>query len=115
MYFFFGFSIDSNILKFMKGVKQMRTYLIDTVWKSAPAIFSIGSVTDHNSYSTHYDRSTIPAFVDLLKSPKKPQEEYPTYPWVLFTNYEVVNEELFGSSAILNVCLFHPLGFNYYS
>jgi hypothetical protein len=57
MYFFFGFSIDSNILKFMKGIKQMRTYLIDTVRKSAPAIFSIGSVTDHNSYSTRYDLS----------------------------------------------------------
>ena len=86
----------------MKGVKQMRVYLIDNARKYGPKIFSISC--DAECYSTNYDRATTPEFVDLLKNPKKPHETYPTYPRLLFTNYEVINRELFGSTAILNVC-----------
>ena len=87
----------------MKGTKQMRSYLIDTVRKHASTIFSIESVADSKYYSAKYDRSMMPVFADLLKSPKNPGEQYPTYPRVLFTNYQVTEEELFGSHAILNV------------
>ena len=58
-------------------------------------------------YSADYDRSEIPAVADLLKSPKRLNEQYTLFPRVLFTNYEVVDKELFGSSAILNVSWFH--------
>ncbi|KAF9790700.1 hypothetical protein BJ322DRAFT_988395, partial [Thelephora terrestris] len=54
-------------------------------------------------YSTNYDRSTVPVFVHLLKSHKKPNDLYAMYPRVLFTNYEVSDAELFGSAAILNI------------
>ena len=82
----------------------MRIYLIDNARKHAPKIFPAGPNAE--CYATNYDRSTVPEFVDLLKNPKKPQEAYPTYPRVLFTNYVVVDKELFRSDAILNVC--HP-------
>ena len=94
---------DLNFPKFMKGAKQMRSYLIDTVRKHASVIFSIESAADSKYYSAKYDRSMMPVFSNLLKSPKNPNEEYPTYPRVLFTNYQVIEEELFGSHAILNV------------
>ena len=81
----------------------MRIYLIDTVRKHASPIFSIKSVTDSECDSTRYDHSTAQVFANLLKSPKKPEEEYAMYPRVLFTDYEVVDTELFGSHAILNV------------
>ena len=97
------YTLNSEVPKFMKGVRQMRTHLIDNVQKKASEIFSINSVKDNYCYSASYDRSTNPVLADLLKSPKKPNEEYPVYPRVLFTNYEIVNEELFGSCAILNV------------
>ena len=84
----------------------MRTYLIDNVRKHAPKIFHISPEAE--CYSSDYDRSATQAFVDLLKSPKKPQETYPVYPRVLFTNYKVINKERFGSTAILNVRNFHP-------
>ena len=90
----------------------MRIYLIDTVRKNAPAIFSIKSVTDNECYSKGYDRSTIPALANLLKSPRKQHEEYATFPRVLFTNYEVIEEELFGSPAILNVGQFCLVDFS---
>ena len=93
----------------MKGVKAMRIYVIDTVRKSASKIFSVPSATDNTYYATSYDRSTVPAFVDLLKSPKQPHEAFAIYPRVLFTNYEVVDKELFGSSAILNVSQSHSI------
>ena len=85
----------------MKGVKQMRIYLIDHSRKHGPKIFGLSAKAEY--YAMNYDRSTTPEFVELLKSPKKPDEIYPMYPRVLFTNYEVVDKELFGSSAILNV------------
>ena len=84
----------------------MRTYLIDNVWKHAPKIFRISPEAE--CYSSDYGHSAIQVFVDLLKSPKKPQETYPMYPRVLFTNYKVIDKELFGSIAILNVCYYHP-------
>lgn len=90
----------------MKGVGQMRIYLVDNVQKNAPKIFHLDPRQE--CYATNYDRLAVPVFVDLLKSPKKPHEAYPTYPRVLFTNYEVVEKELFGSVAILNVCIPHP-------
>ena len=79
----------------------MVTYLIDNVRKNGRKIFCIGPAAE--CYDTNYDRSMVPEFTELLKNPKKPQEPYPTYPQVLFTNYEVVDKELFGSTAILNV------------
>jgi len=100
-------TLDLKVSKFMKGVQQMRIYLIDTVRKKASEIFFIDSAKENQYYSANYDRSTIPALTDLLKSPKKPNEQYAMYPRVLFTNYEVVNEELFGSHAILNVSQLH--------
>jgi hypothetical protein len=88
----------------MKGVRQIRTYLIDNARKYGPKIFGLDLKADY--YSTEHDRSTVPVFVDLLKNPKKPQEPYPMYPRVLFTDYKVVDKELFGSTAILNVSEF---------
>lgn len=79
----------------------MRTYLIDIVRKHAPMIFCIDCRAE--CYAARYDRTTTPELADLLKNPKKPQETYPTYPRVLFTDYNVVEKELFGSTAILNV------------
>ena len=102
----FRFALDLNVPKFMKGVKAMRINIIDTVRKNTSKIYSIPSATDNTYYSTNYDRSTVPAFLSLLKSPKQPDEAYTTYPQVLFTNYKVSDEELFGSSAILNVSQF---------
>jgi hypothetical protein len=96
----------------MKGAKSFRSSLIDTVRKNALAIFSIDSVTELRWYSAHYDRSKIPAIVDLLKDPGRPNEEYPMYPRVLFTDYKVVEEEAFGSPAILKVSQIYPVGFN---
>lgn len=86
----------------MKGVKQIQIYLINNAWKHGSKIFCIGSNAE--CYSINYDHATTPEFVNLLKNPKKPHEAYPTYPWVLFTNYEVIDKELFGSTAILNIC-----------
>lgn len=83
----------------------MRTYLIDHVRKHASLILSIGSQPEW--HYTNYDRSTAPELVDLLRNPKKPNEDYPTYPRVLFTNYTVVEKELFGSAAIANVFYCH--------
>ena len=91
----------------MMGVKQMRTYLIDNVRKHGSKIFHIGPAAE--CYATNFNRSTVPEFVELLKNPKKPDDPYPAYPRVLFTNYEVVNKELFGSTAILNVRCSHPV------
>jgi hypothetical protein len=91
----------------MKGVKQLRTYLVDNVRKHGPKIFCINPKAE--CYASSYDRSTTPEFVDLLKNPKKPLDAYPVYPRVLFTNYEAIDKELFGSIAILNVCLSHPI------
>jgi len=101
----FGFTPNLNVSKFMKGTKAMQTHIINTVRKNGSKIFSIPSMTDAH-YSTTYDRSMVPAFLDLLKSPKQPNEAYATFPRVLFTNYEVADEELFGSSAIVNVSQF---------
>lgn len=60
--------------QFMMGVKQMQTYLIDNVWKSAADIFSINSITDSKCCSASYDRATVPAITSLLKNPKTPDE-----------------------------------------
>ena len=94
------------VCQFMQGVGQMRSYLIDNVRKNATKIFH-GLGVEAECYSSSYDRSTTPVFVELLKSPKKPDETFATFPRVLFTNYEVVDRELFGSIAILNVCVPH--------
>jgi len=97
-----------NTLQFVKGVKQMRVHLINTVRNSAADIFSISSVTSDKCYSKGYDRTTIPAITDLWKNPKEPNEMYAMYPAVLFTDYTVAAAELFGSTAILNVSKFIP-------
>ena len=68
-------------------------------------IFAICSVTDVDLYAKGYDRSTVLAFANMLKSPKNPDETYAVYPSVLFKNYEVNNTGLFGSVAIVNVSL----------
>ena len=86
----------------MKVIKQMQIYLINNAQKYGPKILCIGCNAE--CYSTNYDCTTIPEFVSLLKNPKKTHNTYPTYPQVLFTNYEVIDKELFGSIAILNVC-----------
>ena len=91
----------------MKGIKQMRIYLIDHAWKHGPKIFGLSAKAEY--YVMNYDCSTTPEFVKLLKSSKKLDEIYPMYPWVLFTNYEVIDKELFGSGAILNVCVLPSL------
>ena len=95
-------NLESNQLQFLKGAKDFRGSLISNVRNEAVAIFAIDSATKLD-YSIGFDRSTKPAIVDLLKSPKKPDEQYALYPRVLFTNYEVTNTELFGSSALLKV------------
>lgn len=107
-----------TISKFIKGAKNFRSALIDSVRKSAVEIFSIDSVTKLQCYSANHDRSQIPEIVNLLKNPNKPDSEYALHPRVLFTNYEVVELELFGSSALLkaglscfvdfNCCLWSP-------
>jgi hypothetical protein len=56
-----------------------------------------------DSVSASDNRSQMPAFTDLLKNPKKPDEQYAVFPRVLFTDYEVVQAELFGSSTLLKV------------
>lgn len=94
--------------KFMDGVRSMRIYLIDIVRKNASKIFSIRPAIAAECYSKLYDRSQVPTLVDLLRSPKYPDEQYAMYPRVLFTNYEVNNVELFGSIAISNVSSVHP-------
>ena len=86
----------------MHGAKDFRATLVSNVHNEAVAIFSIDGMTKLD-YTLGYDRSTKPAIVDLLRSPKKPDDQYALYPKVLFTNYEVVNAELFGSSAISKV------------
>jgi hypothetical protein len=58
-------------------------------------------------------RSQMPAFANLLKDPKKPNEEYAVFPPVLFTNYEVVKTELFGSAALLKVHHFNTISLNH--
>jgi hypothetical protein len=80
----------------------MRTRLIDTVRKHASQILSLNPAVDAVCYTRGYNRTTVPAFSNLLKSSKS-NEEYALYPRVLFTSYEVNNAELFGSHAILNV------------
>ncbi|KAF9793538.1 hypothetical protein BJ322DRAFT_1017019 [Thelephora terrestris] len=89
--------------EFMMGAKSARTALIDTVRKNASRIFAIRLVTDVEMYAKCYNRSTVPVFANLLKSPKNPDETYATYPCILFKNYEVDNRGLFGSVAILNI------------
>jgi hypothetical protein len=91
----------------------MRIYIIDNVRSHAFNIFRLSS--NPECYKTAYDRSTTPEFVDLLKNPKKPDKAFPPHPRVLFTNYEVVDKELFGSVAIQNVCRLHPRPFSRHS
>lgn len=91
------------VSKFMKGAGNFRSYLIDNVCKNAVEIFSIPSVTKAQSFSANYDRSQTPDIVNLLRDPTQPDGQYGTYPWVLFTDYECVDTELFGSSALLKV------------
>lgn len=79
----------------------MRTYLIDNVRKHAPKIFAIDSRLEW--YSANFNRSSMPELVKLLKNPKQPDETYPLHPRVLFTDYEAIEKDLFGSVAILNV------------
>ena len=64
--------------KFLKGAKDFRSYLIDNVHKRAVTIFSIDSVTNAGQYSASASDncSQMPAFMDLLKNPKKPDEQY---------------------------------------
>ena len=96
-------ALSLTIFKFIKGAKSFRSYLIDNVRKNAVEIFSIDALTKVHHYSTSYNRSQVPAVIDLLTSPKNPDENYALYPQVLFTSYEVVNDELFGSPALLKV------------
>ena len=86
----------------MKGVKQLQIYLINHAQKHGPKIFCLGVKAEY--YVTNYNCSTTPEFVELLKSPKKPDKLYSIYPQVLFTNYEVIDKELFGSGAIYIKC-----------
>ena len=94
----------------MLGARFKRTYLIDIVRKNAFKIFAIRSVTDVNSYAKGYDRSTVPVFANMLKSPKNPDETYAMYLSILFKNYEVNNTGLFVSrtrkllTQISNIC-----------
>lgn len=86
----------------MQGAKNFQATLVSNVRDEAVAIFSVDGMTKPD-YALGYDRSTKPALIDLLKSPKKPDDQYALHPKVLFTNYEVANMQLFGSSAISNV------------
>lgn len=77
--------------------------MISNIRDEAALIFAIpGMEKEH--FAIGRDRSEFPAITDLLKSPKSQGEEYALFPRVLFTNYEVINSELFGSPAILKVC-----------
>lgn len=98
----------------MVGAKEFRSTLVSNIRDEAVTIFSINGMT-RLDYSLGYDRSTNPVITSLLKSPKKPDDQYALYPRVLFTNYEVVNTELFGSSTLLKVMLFSALGSRHHS
>jgi hypothetical protein len=87
----------------MNTARNKRSYLIGTARASAPTIFSQVDGVPPECYARKYKRSEVPELVDLLKSPRKPEDQYALYPRVLFKDYEVTNEGLFGSSAISNV------------
>jgi len=79
----------------------MRGYMIDTIRKHAAPIFGITGLSG-SEFRTSYDRSTVPQFVDLLKSNNAPGDEFATYPRVLYEDYNTT-KLAFGSQAVMNV------------
>ena len=86
----------------------MRSYIISNICGSASSIFSITTATVYRGdiYSRGYERSTIPEIVTALKNPTKPNDPYPRYPSILYKDGVVNGNNLFGSEAIINVCIF---------
>ena len=93
--------------QFLRGARKARGPLIDSMRKNAKDIFLLGNSVDSDFYSREYDRSTVPVFLDLLRSPKTPDVSYALYPCVLFKDYIVDDRGLFGSVAISNVSCSH--------
>ena len=79
----------------------MRAYMIDTIRKNGSSIFTIPGLSGPE-FRTSYDRSTVPAFVNLLKSPNAPADQFATYPRVLYEDFDTT-KLLFGSQVITNV------------
>ena len=87
--------------KFLEGAGDMRGYMIDTIRKHATSIFGIAGL-DGSEFRTSYDRSTVPQFAQLLQSPNAPDEQFATYPQVLYQDHDT-KKMLFGSQVIVNV------------
>ena len=86
----------------MKGVKQLQIYLINHAQKHGPKIFCLGVKAEY--YVTNYNCSTTPEFVELLKSPKKPDKLYSIYPQVLSQTMKSLTRSCFAVVPyILNV------------
>ena len=82
----------------------MRRYLIDNARKNAPHIFSEVGTVPLGCFAKNYDRSAVPALANLLKNPHKSDEEYPTFPQILFKDFDGAEDsKLFGSSVISKV------------
>ena len=79
----------------------MRGYMIDIVRKNGPAIFGITGLSGIE-FRTSYDRSTVPEFVELLKSPHAPGETFAAYPRLFYEDHDTT-KLLFGSQVIVNV------------
>ena len=77
--------------------------------KNAVKIFSIDSVTTPHFFFASYNHSQIPAIIDLLKSPNKPDEQYVLYPRVLFPDHKVAKVDVFRSGALLKVSWLYPI------
>ena len=90
-----------TIPKFITGMGDMRAYVIDSIHKHAASIFGIAGLNG-SEFRTLYDRSTVPQFTELLKSPNAPEEQFATYPRILYEDNDT--EKLpFGGQVVINV------------
>ena len=85
----------------------MRAYIINNIRKNARDIFpvEVGS----GVFAKSYNRTKIPAVMSLLRNPKKPGEDYPRYPSVLYRDGVITGSNVFRSSTIVNVSRSHLL------
>ena len=92
----------THVFQFLGGGKAMRSYVISNIRKNAEDIFPVN--VKSRVYAKGFDCSKVQEIVNLLRSPKMPDEMYPRYASVLYKDGVTTGNNLFGSSAILNVC-----------
>ena len=94
-------------LQFLAGAELMRAYIISNIRKNARDIFPVQ--VGPGVFGKGYKRTQDPAIMGLLQNPKKPNEDYPRYPPVLYKDGVITGKNAFRSSTIVNVSRLHLL------